>query len=76
MVCIIHRIWEQQLYTQPLWWFEQLKIVFKKTSKQEKIRENGKYQQCSIGQSHTPQNQHQKRQQDQVKKKQNTKSQA
>jgi hypothetical protein len=28
MVCRIHRIWEQQLHTQPLWWIEQLKIVF------------------------------------------------
>jgi hypothetical protein len=37
MVCTIHRISEQQLHTQPLWWIEQLKIVFEKTSKQEKI---------------------------------------
>jgi hypothetical protein len=43
MVCIIHRIWEQQLHTQPLECIEQLKIVFEKTNKQEKIRENGKY---------------------------------
>jgi hypothetical protein len=40
MVCTIHRIWKQQLHTWPLWWIEQLKIVFKKTSKQEKIQEN------------------------------------
>jgi hypothetical protein len=33
MVCIIHRIWEQQLHTHPVWWIEQLKIVFRKTSK-------------------------------------------
>jgi hypothetical protein len=42
---------------------------------QEKIQENGKYQKCSFGQSHAPQNQHQKTQQDQAKKKQNIKSQ-
>jgi hypothetical protein len=28
MVCTIHRIWEQRLHTPPLWWIEQLKIVF------------------------------------------------
>jgi hypothetical protein len=33
------------------------------------------YQKCSFGQSHKPQNQHWKSQQDQAKKKQNTKSQ-
>jgi hypothetical protein len=33
MVYIIHRISEQQLHTQHQWWIEQLKIVFKKTSK-------------------------------------------
>jgi hypothetical protein len=43
MVCTIHRIWEQQLHTQPLWWIEQLKIIFEKTNKQEKIRENDMY---------------------------------
>jgi hypothetical protein len=43
MVCTIHRIWEQQLHTQSLWWIEQLKIIFEKTSKQERIRENGRY---------------------------------
>jgi hypothetical protein len=53
----------------------QLKIIFEKTSKQEKIRESGKYQKCFFGQSYTPQNQHQKSQQDQAKKKQNIKSQ-
>jgi hypothetical protein len=42
MVCTIHRIWEQQLHTQPLWWIRQLKIVFEKTSKQEKIQGNDK----------------------------------
>jgi hypothetical protein len=52
----------------------QQKIVFEKTSKQEKIRENGKYQKYSFDQSHNPQNQHQKSQQNQAKKKQNTKS--
>jgi hypothetical protein len=45
------------------------------TSKQEKIRENDKYQKYSFGQSHNPQNQHPENQQDPVKKKQNTKSQ-
>jgi hypothetical protein len=73
MVCTIHRIWEQQLHTQSLWWTMQLKIVFEKTSKQEKIQENIKYQKCYFGQSHNPQNQHQKSLQDQAKKKQNTK---
>jgi hypothetical protein len=34
---------------------------------------NGKSQKCSFGQSHNPQNQHQKSQQDPTKKKQNTK---
>jgi hypothetical protein len=58
MVCIIHRILEQQLHTQSLWWIEQLKIIFEKTSKQEKIQENDKYQKCSFGQSHNHQNQH------------------
>jgi hypothetical protein len=72
MVCTIHRIWEQRLHTQPLWWIEQLKIVFKKTSKREKIQENDKYQKCSFGQSHNPQNQQRKSQQDPVKKKKNT----
>jgi hypothetical protein len=62
MVCTIDRI-------------EQLKIVFEKTSKQEKIRENDKSQKCSFGQSHNLQNQHQKSQRDQAKKKQNIKSQ-
>jgi hypothetical protein len=33
MVCTIHRIWQQQVHTQPLWWIEQLKIIFKKTRK-------------------------------------------
>jgi hypothetical protein len=56
MVCTIHRIWEQQLHTQPLWRIEQLKIVFEKTSKQEKIHENDKYQKFSFGQSYNPQN--------------------
>jgi hypothetical protein len=31
-------IWEQQLHTQPLWWIEQLKIIFEKINKQEKIQ--------------------------------------
>jgi hypothetical protein len=43
------------------------------TNRQEKIQENGMYQKCSFGQSHNPQNQHQKNQQDQAKKKWNTK---
>jgi hypothetical protein len=34
VVCTIQRILEQQLHTQPLWWIEQLKIIFEKTSKQ------------------------------------------
>jgi hypothetical protein len=75
MPCTIHRIWEQRLQTQTLWWIEQLKIAFEKTSKQEKIHENDKYQKCSFGQSHNQQNHHQKSQQDQAKKKRNTKSQ-
>jgi hypothetical protein len=66
-------VWEQQLHTQPLWWIGQLKIVFEKTSKQEKIQENDKYQKCSFGQSHNPQNQYWKNQQDLAKKKQHTK---
>jgi hypothetical protein len=33
MLCTIHRIWEQQLHTQSLWWIVQLKIIFQKTSK-------------------------------------------
>jgi hypothetical protein len=74
MLCTIHRIWEQQLHTQPLWWIEQLKIVFEKTNKQEKIQENDKSHKCSFNQSHNQQNQHQKNQQDPVKK-HNTKSQ-
>jgi hypothetical protein len=37
MVCTIHEIWEQQLRTQPLWWIRQLKIIFEKISKREKI---------------------------------------
>jgi hypothetical protein len=37
MVCTNHRNWERQLHTHPLWWIEQLKIVFEKSSKQEKI---------------------------------------
>jgi hypothetical protein len=52
MVCTIHRIWEQRLHTQALWWIGQVKIVFKKTTKQEKIHENDKCQKCSFGQSH------------------------
>jgi hypothetical protein len=62
MVCTIYRIWEQQLHTQPLWWIDQLNIVFEKTSKQETIRKNDKYQKCFFGQSHNPQNQHLKSQ--------------
>jgi hypothetical protein len=58
-----------------LWWIGQLKIVFEKTSNQEKIQENDKYQKCFYDQSHNPQSQHQKSQQDLEKKKQNTKSQ-
>jgi hypothetical protein len=61
MVCIIHRIWEQQLHTEPLWWIGQLKIISKKTSKREKIQENDKSQKCYFGQSHNPQNRHQKK---------------
>jgi hypothetical protein len=53
----------------------QLMTIFEKTSKREKIQENGKSHKCSFGQSHNPQNQHQKNQEDPVKKKQNTKSQ-
>jgi hypothetical protein len=75
MVYTIHRIWEQQLHTQPLWWTVQLNIIFEKTSKQVKMQKDGKYQKCSFGQSHTLQSQHQKSQQDQAKKKQNTKCQ-
>jgi hypothetical protein len=56
MVCTIHRICEQQLHTQALWWIEQLKIVFEKTSKPEKIQEKDMCQKCSFGQSHNPQN--------------------
>jgi hypothetical protein len=41
--------------------------LYEKTNKQEKISENDKYQKCSFGQSHNPQNQHQKSQQDQAK---------
>jgi hypothetical protein len=52
VVCTIHRIWEEQLHTQPLSWIEQPKIVFEKTSKQETIQENDKYQKWSFGQSH------------------------
>jgi hypothetical protein len=51
------------------------KAISELTNKQEKIQENDMYQKCSFGQSHNPQNQHQKNQQDQVKKKKNTKSQ-
>jgi hypothetical protein len=36
---------------------------------------NDKYQKCSFSQSHIPQNQHKKSQQDQAKKKQDNKSQ-
>jgi hypothetical protein len=72
MVCTIHRIWEQQLHTQPLWWIEQQNIVFGKTSKKEKIQEHDMYQQCFLDQSHNPQNQHKKSQQDQAMKKRNT----
>jgi hypothetical protein len=43
------------------------------TNIQEKIQKNGKYQKCSFDQSYTPRNQHKKSQQDQAKKKQNTK---
>jgi hypothetical protein len=53
----------------------QLKNISEKTSKREKIQENGKYQKCSFSQSDNPQNQHWKSQQDPAKKKQNTKSQ-
>jgi hypothetical protein len=74
-VCTIQRIYEQQLHTRPRWWTMQLKIVFKKTNKREKIQENGKSQKCSFGQSHNRQNQHRRNQQDPAKKKQNTKSQ-
>jgi hypothetical protein len=56
MVCIIHMIWEQQLHTQPLWWIVQLKIVFEKTNKQEKIKENDKSHKCFYDQSDNPQN--------------------
>jgi hypothetical protein len=37
IVYTIHRIWEQKLLTQSLWWIEQLMIIFEKTSKPEKI---------------------------------------
>jgi hypothetical protein len=53
----------------------QQKIIFEKIGKQEKIQESGTYQKCSFGQVHNPQNQNRKSQQDQAKKKQNTKSQ-
>jgi hypothetical protein len=49
-------IWEQQLHTQPLWWIVQLKIVFEKTNKQEKIKENDKSHKCFYDQSDNPQN--------------------
>jgi hypothetical protein len=52
---------------------EQLKLIFEKTSKSENIQENDKDQKCSFGQSHNSQNQHRKSQQDQAKKKRNTK---
>jgi hypothetical protein len=69
IVCTIQRFCEQQLHTRPRWWTVQLKIVFEKTSKREKIQENDKSQKCSFGQSHNSQNQHQKIQQDPAKKK-------
>jgi hypothetical protein len=50
--------------------------VSEMTSKKEKIQENDKSQRYSFGQSHNPQNQHQKSQQDPAKKKQNTESQS
>jgi hypothetical protein len=61
MVCTIQRIYEQQLHTRPRWWTVQLKTISEKTSKREKIQENGKSQKCSFGQSHTPQSQHRKK---------------
>jgi hypothetical protein len=75
MVYTIQTICEQQLHTRPRWWTVQLKTIFEKISKREKIQENEKSQKCSFGQSHNPQNQHQKNQQDPAMKKQNTKSQ-
>jgi hypothetical protein len=69
MVYTIQRISEQQLHTRPRWWTMQWKTTFKKTSKRVKIQENDKSQRCSFGQSHNPQNQHRKSQQDQVTKK-------
>jgi hypothetical protein len=38
MVCTIQRICEHQLHNQPRWWIVQLKTVFRKTSKREKIQ--------------------------------------
>jgi hypothetical protein len=72
MVCTIQRICEQQLHTQPRWWTVQQKTTFEKTNKREMIQENEKSQKCSFGQSHNPQNQHRKSQQDQAKMTQNT----
>jgi hypothetical protein len=58
MVCIIQRIREQQqLHTRPWWCTVQQKSVCEKIRKQEKIRENDKYQKYSFDQSHNPQNQ-------------------
>jgi hypothetical protein len=45
----------------------QLKTVSEKTSKRKKIQKNGKSQKCSFDQSHNPQNEHQKNQQDPAK---------
>jgi hypothetical protein len=74
MVCTIQGTCEQQLHTWPRWWTMQLKTISERISTREKIKENGKSQKCSFGQSHNPQNQHRRNQQDPAKK-QNTKSQ-
>jgi hypothetical protein len=68
MVCTIHRIWKQQLHTQPLWWIEQLKIFSRRLANKRRY-EKMACTKCSFGQSHNPQNQHRKSQQDQAKKK-------
>jgi hypothetical protein len=38
MMCTIHRIWEQQLLTQPLWWIGQLKIVFERPTNKRRFK--------------------------------------
>jgi hypothetical protein len=50
------------------------RLLLERLANERGSKENDKCQMCSFGQSHNRQNQHQKRQQDQAKKKQNTKS--